>query len=114
MLFFNQTLHISGSVTLPLSYKHNLLDMELFPWEIPYNLHLAKLKSVYKKGIKSADVMGVVQHHVYFPFEHDNIVKIKILGKNKVLRVSYSGHLDEKNDVLNNIFRYIFLLIWMI
>ena len=35
MLFFNQTLHISGSVKLPLSYKHNLLDMELFPWEYP-------------------------------------------------------------------------------
>ena len=30
---FYQTLHIS--VTLPLSYKHNLLDMELFPWEYP-------------------------------------------------------------------------------
>ena len=35
MLFFNQTLHISGSVELPLSYKHNLLDLELFPWEYP-------------------------------------------------------------------------------
>ena len=33
MLFFNQTLHIWGSVKLPLSYKHNLLDMELVPWE---------------------------------------------------------------------------------
>ena len=29
------TKHSSGSVTLPLSYKHNLLDMELFPWEYP-------------------------------------------------------------------------------
>ena len=56
--------------------------------------------------------MGVVQHHVYFPFYHDNTVKIKILGKIKLL--SYSGHLDKKNDVLNNIFRYIIPLIWMI
>ena len=35
MLFFCQRLHISGSVKWPLSYKHNLLDMELFPWEYP-------------------------------------------------------------------------------
>ena len=33
MLIFCQRLHISGSVKWPLSYKHNLLDMELFPWE---------------------------------------------------------------------------------
>ena len=33
MQFFGQILHISGSVKCPLSCKHNLLDMELFPWE---------------------------------------------------------------------------------
>ena len=52
--------------------------------------------------------MGVAQHHVYFPFKHDNAVKIKIL------LLSYSEHLDEKNYVLNNIFRYRIPLIWMI
>ena len=39
MLFFCQRLHISGSVKWPLSYKHNLLDRELFPWEYPVNYH---------------------------------------------------------------------------
>ena len=38
--------------------------------------------------------MGVVQHHVYFSFYHDNTVKIKILRKIKLL--SHSGQLDEK------------------
>ena len=37
MLIFCQRLHISGSVKWPLSYKHNLLDMELFSWEYPIN-----------------------------------------------------------------------------
>ena len=76
MLIFNQRLHISGSVTWPFSYKHNLLNMEVFPWEYPIN-DTAKLKSAYWKGIKSADVMGVVQYHVHFPFYCDNTVKIK-------------------------------------
>ena len=40
MLIFCQRLHISGSVKWPLSYKHNLLDMELFPWEYPINYTL--------------------------------------------------------------------------
>ena len=35
MLIFNQTQHISGSVKWPLLYKHNSLDMKLFPWEYP-------------------------------------------------------------------------------
>ena len=54
----------------------------------------------------------VVQYHVYFPFSHDNTVKIKILGKKKLL--SYSGHLDKKNDVLHHMFQYLIPLIWMI
>ena len=40
MLIFCQRLHISGSVKWPLSYKHNLLDMELFPWEYTINYTL--------------------------------------------------------------------------
>ena len=40
MLIFSQRLHISGSVKWPLSYKHNLLDIELFPWEYPINYTL--------------------------------------------------------------------------
>ena len=40
MQFFGQILHISGSVKWPLSYKNNLLDMELFPWEYPMNYTL--------------------------------------------------------------------------
>ena len=40
MQVFCQRLHISGSVKWPLSYKHNLLDMELFPWEYPINYTL--------------------------------------------------------------------------
>ena len=40
MLIFCQRLHISGSVKWPLSYKHNLLDIELFPWEYPINYTL--------------------------------------------------------------------------
>ena len=31
----NQRLYILGYVKLPLLYKHNLLDMELFPREYP-------------------------------------------------------------------------------
>ena len=31
MLIFCLSLHFSGSVKWPLSYKHNLLNMELFP-----------------------------------------------------------------------------------
>ena len=37
MQFFCQIKHISGSVKWPLSHKHNLLDLELFPWEYPIN-----------------------------------------------------------------------------
>ena len=37
MQIFCQILHISGSVKGPLSYKHNLLDMELFLWEYLIN-----------------------------------------------------------------------------
>ena len=33
MQIFCRILRISGSVKWPLSYKHNLLDMELFPLE---------------------------------------------------------------------------------
>ena len=40
MQFFCQVKHISGSVKGPLSYKNNLLDMELFPWEYPINYTL--------------------------------------------------------------------------
>ena len=40
MQIFGRILHISGSVKWPLSYKHNLLDMELFPWEYPINYTL--------------------------------------------------------------------------
>ena len=40
MQIFCRILHISGSVKWPLSYKHNLLDMELFPWEYPINYTL--------------------------------------------------------------------------
>ena len=40
MQFFGQILHISGSVKWPLSYKHNLLHMELFPLEYPINYNL--------------------------------------------------------------------------
>ena len=76
------------------AYKCNYIT---FPWEysqytIIYTLQ--KLKSAYWKGIKSADVMGVVQHHVYFFFYYDNTVKIKFLRKIKLL--GHNGHLDEK------------------
>ena len=40
MQFFGRILHISVSVKWPLLYKHNLLDMELFPWEYPINYTL--------------------------------------------------------------------------
>ena len=40
MVIINQRLHISGSAKWPLSYKHNLLDMELFSWEYPINYTL--------------------------------------------------------------------------
>ena len=40
MQIFCRILHISGFVKWPLSYKHNLLDMELFPWEYPINYTL--------------------------------------------------------------------------
>ena len=40
MQIFCRILHISGSVKWPLSYKHNLLDMELFPLEYPINYTL--------------------------------------------------------------------------
>ena len=46
--------------------------------------------------------MGVVQHHAFLFIQGDNTVKNKIFGKIKLL--GHSGHLDEKNDALNNIF----------
>ena len=56
MLIFNQRLHISGSVKWPLLYKHNLLNMDLFPpppREYPIYYTLKKIKSAYYKGIRS-------------------------------------------------------------
>ena len=47
MLFLIQTLHISCSVTLPFSYKHNLFGHGIVPLGVPYDLHFVKLKSVY-------------------------------------------------------------------
>ena len=52
MQFFCQILHISGSVKWPLSYKHNLLDMELFPWEYPINYTLQNYIPLIKKASK--------------------------------------------------------------
>ena len=40
----------------------------MVPLGVHYNLHFANLKSAYYKGIKSADVMGVVQNHVCLSF----------------------------------------------
>ena len=40
MQIFCQRLHLSDSVKGPLSYKYNLLEMELFPWEYPINYTL--------------------------------------------------------------------------
>ena len=40
MPIFCQRLHITGSVKWHLSYKHNLLNMELFPWEYAINYTL--------------------------------------------------------------------------
>ena len=37
MQIFCRILHISRCVKWTLSYKHKLLDMELFPWEYPIN-----------------------------------------------------------------------------
>ena len=49
---FNQTLHILGSVTLPLSYKHNLLDIELFSWEYPMIYTLQNENPFIRKASK--------------------------------------------------------------
>ena len=35
-IFWPNTKHLR-LCKFPLSYKHNLLDMELFPWEYPIN-----------------------------------------------------------------------------
>ena len=52
MLFFNQTVHIPGSVTLPLSYKHNSLHMGLFPWQYPDMDDLANTCSDFVNALK--------------------------------------------------------------
>ena len=85
--------------------------MKLLPRKYPMFL-FCKIKIRLLKGIRITDVKGVVQHYVYFSFECDKTVKIKILRK--IDLPGHSGHPDEKNDVLNNIFRYLIPLIWMI
>ena len=72
---------------------------------VPYNLQFGKLKSDYEKGFKSADVMGAVQHNAFFSIQSDNTVLIEILIKNNL--PGHSRHLDEKDDALINIFRYL-------
>ena len=37
-----------------------------------------------------------------------------LLFQKKKKKLGHSGHIDEKNDTLNNIFRYLISLIWMI
>ena len=67
------------------------------------------MENIMQKGFKSADVIGVVQHHAFLFIQGDNTVENKFFGKIKLL--GHSGHLDEKYDALNNIFRYLIYLI---
>ena len=75
---------------------------EIVPLIVPNNLHFGKLKCDHEKGFKRADVMGAVQQNAFFSIQSDNTVLNKILRENNLL--GHSGHLDEKNYALNNIF----------
>ena len=48
---------------LILTKHYTCIKSVIVPLEVPYNLDFAKLKSAYFKGIKSTDVMGVVQYY---------------------------------------------------
>ena len=50
--------------------------------------------------------MGAVQSHTFFSIQGDNTVDIK--NSRTINLLGNSGQLDDNNDVLNNIFRYIF------
>ena len=43
-----------------------------------------------------------MQHNAFFSIQDDNTVEIQILRKNNL--PGHSGHRDEKNSALNNIF----------
>ena len=42
------------------------------------------------------------------------ITQSKLKFSEKIKLLGHSGHIDEKKDTLNNIFRYLISLIWMI
>ena len=44
---------------------------------VSFNFHFSKMESAYKKGIRSAYVMGVVQHHSYHSLNSDKTVKFE-------------------------------------
>ena len=52
-----------------------IINNVVIPLGVSFILHFSKLKSVYKKEIKNAYVMGVDQHHVYFSLKGDNTVE---------------------------------------
>ena len=74
---------------------------------VHFNLRYSKVKSDYKKVIKSAYVMGVVQNHFYRSM-------IEITPRKNINLLLNSGHLDENNDVKHKIFRCLIPLTWMI
>ena len=56
--------------------------------------------------------MGAVQHCAFFSIQGDKTVENTVLRK--INLPGHSGHLDNKNDALNTIFRDLIYLIWMI
>ena len=54
-----------------------MIRYKIVPLEVPYYLHCTKLPSYYKTIFRSADVMIVVKHHVYFSIQGDNTMEIK-------------------------------------
>ena len=72
----------------------------------------SKLKSDYLKAMNSAYVMIVVRNH--FCHFVKVITQRKKLFLEKINLLWNSGHLDQKNDVKHNMFRFLIPLTWMI
>ena len=76
MLIFCQRLHISGSVKWPLSYKHNLLDMELFPWEYPITLFETISNRIVCVLMELSDV-SILLISIYMPCDSNHLVDVE-------------------------------------
>ena len=80
-----QTLHISGSVKVPLSYKQNLLDMELFPWEYPMIYILQNYNPFIRNASKVLTSCLTKWYNITFISPFNTILKFKFKFNKKLI-----------------------------